>query len=416
MEALNQAVTTAAEAVSRAAKAREQAEAAQKSAELMAQTALQEANSAKEAYSLSLEQCVPKIETLSALNSVISRLSYAIDAYEHERLDVQKAVQITDRDAAAAHSRLEAAEAAALEANTRAEASASQWETACQNAGFTTHLDYETALMEPAEQQRKQEQLSRYKQELLHTTNVLAQQEADLAEQTPPDLSSIDQHLKSAQTAAQSLQRQLDLETDHWKRMCSDLTAVESKLLTLDTERAQLDGDLEFADRLRGSRGLSLQRYVLGVMLSSITAEANRLLKNVYGGRYQLFRSQELGDRRQKSGLDLEVLDHANGQRRSVKTLSGGEKFLVALGLAIGLSTVVQAQGSGVRLGAMFIDEGFGSLDRDAICDALEILDGIRKGSGLVGIISHVDQLAESIPAKIQVKKGRSGSTCVISG
>lgn len=112
--------------------------------------------------------------------------------------------------------------------------------------------------------------------------------------------------------------------------------------------------------------------------------------------------------------MDLEILDHANGQRRSVKTLSGGEKFLAALSLAIGLSTVVQTQGSGVRLEAMFIDEGFGSLDRDAICDALDILDGIRKGSGLVGIISHVEQLAESIPSKIEVRKNGRGSTCSV--
>ena len=160
--------------------------------------------------------------------------------------------------------------------------------------------------------------------------------------------------------------------------------------------------------------GLSLQRYVLGVMLSSVTAEANRLLKNVYGGRYQLFRSQELGDKRRRGGLELEILDHANGQRRSVRTLSGGEKFLVALSLAIGLSSVVQAQGSGVRMEAMFIDEGFGSLDKEAVADALDILDGIRKGSGMVGIISHVEQLAETIPNKIVVKKTRQGSICSI--
>ena len=103
------------------------------------------------------------------------------------------------------------------------------------------------------------------------------------------------------------------------------------KSLEIPAEKARLkeviNFVLDFAEKLRGSRGMSLQRYVLGVMLSSITTEANRLLKNVYGGRYQLFRSEIIGDKRQKGGLDLEILDHANGQRRSVKTLSGGEKF-----------------------------------------------------------------------------------------
>ena len=105
------------------------------------------------------------------------------------------------------------------------------------------------------------------------------------------------------------------------------------------------------------------------------------------------------------------VILEYNGHR---KTLSGGEKFLVALSLAIGLSTVVQAQGSGIRLEAMFIDEGFGSLDRDAVNDALEVLQGIRRSAGIVGIISHVEALAETIPAKIEIRKGKTGSNCVI--
>jgi exonuclease SbcC len=99
-----------------------------------------------------------------------------------------------------------------------------------------------------------------------------------------------------------------------------------------------------------------------------------------------------------------------------VRTLSGGEKFLVALSLAIGLSAVVQAQGEGIRLEAMFIDEGFGSLDREAIQDALEILQGIRRTAGVVGIISHVEALAETIPARIEITKGKRGSSAKILG
>jgi len=227
-------------------------------------------------------------------------------------------------------------------------------------------------------------------------------------------MDAITKKLNAAQNAAQALREQLALETDRCSRMQQDHDRLVKQLDAYQTKKRKVDADLKFAERLKGDHGPSLQRYVLGVMLSSITAEANRLLQNVYGGRYRLFVCQESGNQNQKSGLDLEILDHANGQRRSVKTLSGGEKFLAALSLAIGLSTVVQTQGSGVRLEAMFIDEGFGSLDRDAVCDALDILDGIRKGSGLVGIISHVEQLAESIPSKIEVRKNSRGSTCSV--
>ena len=193
-----------------------------------------------------------------------------------------------------------------------------------------------------------------------------------------------------------------------------DLQNLEKRSEKYAVARQKVDGDLEFANRLRGRSGVSLQRYVLGVMLTAITTEANRLLGSVYSGRYRLYRTDEIAGSARKGGLELEVFDSHNNQRRSVTTLSGGEKFLVALSLAIGLSTVVQAQGSGIRLEAMFIDEGFGSLDREAVNDALEVLQGIQKGAGLVGIISHVDALAESIPGKIQVKKGKKGSHCVI--
>jgi exonuclease SbcC len=149
-------------------------------------------------------------------------------------------------------------------------------------------------------------------------------------------------------------------------------------------------------------------------MLTSVTAEANRLLSGVYGGRYRLYRTDEISGRSRKGGLELEVQDNQTGQRRSVTTLSGGEKFLVALSLAIGLSTVVQAQGHGMQLEAMFVDEGFGSLDRESVADALEVLQGISRSSGIVGIISHVDQLAETIPSKIRITKGKDGSRCSV--
>ena len=145
-------------------------------------------------------------------------------------------------------------------------------------------------------------------------------------------------------------------------------------------------------------------------MLSSVTVEANRLLKNVHGGRYQLFRTNTIAGASHKGGLELEVLDGQSNERRSVTTLSGGEKFLVALSLAIGLSAVVQAQGSGMKMEAMFIDEGFGSLDQNSVYDALEVLQSIRRANGIVGIISHVDLLREVITDKIEVKKGKQGS------
>ena len=175
-------------------------------------------------------------------------------------------------------------------------------------------------------------------------------------------------------------------------------------------EKTIADSNTDFARKLNSSTGLSLQRYVLGIMLTSITVAANQLLKTVRSGRYQLYRSYESSGSARKAGLELDVLDTSNGEKRSVTTLSGGEKFLLALSLAIGLSTVVQAQSGGTKLDAMFIDEGFGSLDSECINDAMSILQGIQKSHGLVGIISHVEKLSEIIPTRLEVITSADGN------
>ena len=182
--------------------------------------------------------------------------------------------------------------------------------------------------------------------------------------------------------------------------------AAKYDVLSQEAEKA-----IAFSRLLRGVTGVSLQRYVLGAMLSAVTAEANLLLERVHDGRYQIFRTLETTGSVRKAGLELEVLDRRSGAKRSVVSLSGGEKFLVALALSIGLSAVVQAQSGASKLGAIFIDEGFGTLDDASLHNALSVLAAIRDTHGMVGIISHVALLRESIHAGIQVKKQHSGST-----
>ena len=128
------------------------------------------------------------------------------------------------------------------------------------------------------------------------------------------------------------------------------------------------------------------------------------------GGQYELRRCARAGDNRSQTGLELEVIDHYNGTARSVKTLSGGETFAASLSLALGLSDEVQATAGGVQLEAMFVDEGFGSLDSEALQQALV---GVSGGSRIVGIISHVAELKDRIDRQIIVTKDRSGGSRV---
>lgn len=164
-----------------------------------------------------------------------------------------------------------------------------------------------------------------------------------------------------------------------------------------------------FLKRVRGDSGISLRRYALGIMLSEVISEANRLLENVYGGRYRLYRSASLSGR-EKSGLEFEVSDSQTSGKRDVTSLSGGEKFLLSLALSIGLLTSLQSQMGGIRPEAMFIDEGFGRLDENSAADAVSLLCVMKNSAAVVGIISHVDFLKENITSGIEVIKKMSAA------
>ena len=116
---------------------------------------------------------------------------------------------------------------------------------------------------------------------------------------------------------------------------------------------------------------------------------------------------------RSRSGLDLEVQDHYEGGRRSVKTLSGGESFQASLALALGMADEMQAAAGGVRLDTLFVDEGFGSLDDEALEQAVRTLADLAEGNRLVGIISHVSALKARIERQILITKTPGGSSAI---
>ena len=131
-------------------------------------------------------------------------------------------------------------------------------------------------------------------------------------------------------------------------------------------------------------------------------------------GQYELFRQEDSIGRKSNTFLDLEVLDHFTGRRRPVGNLSGGESFKASLSLALGLSDTVSSHLGGVQMDALFIDEGFGTLDRRSIENAMDILIHLAGSNKLVGVISHREELIESIPQQIRVEKTREGSRIII--
>lgn len=168
------------------------------------------------------------------------------------------------------------------------------------------------------------------------------------------------------------------------------------------------------ADALSG-RGSNTQRvqinaFVLCIMLDSIIMQANTYFTTLTDNRYRLSRSTEKSKGNSMGGLDIEIFDSFYGECRSVDTLSGGELFLASLSLALGLSDVVQGQSGGIHLDSIFIDEGFGSLDKETLDTAMKALISIKDMGRLVGIISHVSELKSMISTKIIVVSGKNGS------
>ena len=155
---------------------------------------------------------------------------------------------------------------------------------------------------------------------------------------------------------------------------------------------------------------MRLQSFVLAARLEQVAEVASRRLLDMSGGRYTFLHSDAIGRHGARGGLGLDVFDEYTGVRRPTKTLSGGESFMASLALALGLADVVTAESGGVQLDTLFVDEGFGTLDPQALDAVMTVLDELRRGGRTVGVISHVEELRTRIPSRLQIIASREGS------
>ncbi|GAB3284142.1 SMC family ATPase [Sinomonas notoginsengisoli] len=188
----------------------------------------------------------------------------------------------------------------------------------------------------------------------------------------------------------------------------------EASVPTLEKARSRSHALGELAKTIRGQgendRRMSLHSYVLAARLEQVAAAATQRLLAMSDGRFSLDHTDALAARGAASGLGIEVVDGWTGQRRDPSTLSGGESFMASLALALGLADVVQQESGGIDIETLFVDEGFGSLDEQALEQVMDAMEGLRVGGRVVGLVSHVSELKQRIPAQIRVSKGRTGS------
>ena len=225
------------------------------------------------------------------------------------------------------------------------------------------------------------------------------------------------QQKKSLSENRDEIHARLEINSDMYEK----IRRQQTELLKTETRWKWMKSLSDTANgTITGKARIMLETYIQMQYFDRILARANIRLMTMSSGQYELVRRKENKSRVGKTGLELDVVDHYNGTVRSVKTLSGGETFQASLSLALGLSDEIQSSSGGIQLDTMFVDEGFGSLDEDALDQAIRALKDLSQGSRLVGIVSHVAELKERIDKKIIVTKKRTedgvGSTICIEG
>jgi exonuclease SbcC len=323
--------------------------------------------------------------------------------------DAQAALADAEKDLATVAAHLEQAEKAVPE-DLRAPGSASAALEVARDAKarLDTELEQARILVEAAALGLAEAQATQRERA---ATIGAARREADGV--TPPDLDA----LQAAAAEAAAARDRAVAEAARIAETCAAHEAARARIAQLDANSGELlqrfTTVAAIADAASGAnpRRLSFQRYVLGVFLTEVLQSATRRLEVMTRGRYRLHLAAGPRDRRSASGLDLEVFDEYTGDDRPVGTLSGGEGFLASLALALGLAEVVESLAGGVHLDTVFVDEGFGTLDEEALETAIDALMELQGAGRLVGIISHVTELQAVVPARLEISSGPTGST-----
>ena len=215
----------------------------------------------------------------------------------------------------------------------------------------------------------------------------------------------------AAENAAATLRTATTRATD-LDKLADRLTAAYEALRPLEESFAELDALTDVVNgRGQNARKMSLRSYVLAARLEEVAVAATARLRLMSQGRYSFVHSDAAGSHGTRGGLGLNVLDDYSGTIRHTKTLSGGESFLASLALALGLADVVAAETGGALLDTLFVDEGFGTLDAETLDVVMNVLDELRAGGRVVGLVSHVEELRQRIPTRLRVRKARTGST-----
>ena len=371
---------------------------------------------AEEAAALQTEQadCAAQCRQADADCRRKAQLEAGRQAKTRQRPALEQAAAEADRSAAAQNASADALEGqiaerrAALPYPRRSDAQAALDKLEADRSTLRTGMDTAQRKLKQAEQAVAAAEAA---VEALTAQQTAAQK--DLPACSAEELTAQQAELTAARETLRSREKQLSAQLLPNRKTAAQYRAAAEARQALESRRQWVSALAATAGgTLTSKQKIKLEAYIQMNYLDRILRYANTRLMQMTAGQYEL---ERIGaeNQRSQSGLDLGVIDHYNGTRRSVKTLSGGESFKASLALALGLSDEVQSSAGGIRLDTLFLDEGFGSLDEESLELAIRVLSGLTEGDRLVGIISHVGALKDRIDRQVVVHKARTGGSTV---
>ncbi|CAM4247652.1 exonuclease [Bacillus manliponensis] len=315
------------------------------------------------------------------------------------------------------------------------------------NENIRVEAEYEASMKQFAVASEKKEENYHRFIAALEQAGFIDQQSYKEAKLSEMEREQLQNHIQSYHSSLQALIKQVEELTEQLQgKVWADLTLLAEQVSNLEIEldivkekRQAAKGTMEYVVNLHenirrideqiheeesafqelvdlyevmkgdNESRISFERYILIEYLEQIVQVANERLRKLSNGQFYLKRSERVEKRNRQSGLGLDVYDAYTGQTRDVKTLSGGEKFNASLCLALGMADIIQSYEGGISIETMFIDEGFGSLDEESLTKAVDALIDLQKSGRFIGVISHVQELKNAMPAVLEVTKRKDG-------
>ena len=361
----------------------------------------------------SAEKELPETYRISGkLESEISRLETELSIFKERKIKARQAVDASGLAIQAAETNRDNATLRLDEARTVETVANDNWRQLLTDSPFADEAGFHQSRLKDDQVAKLEERIQQHATTLDQAKGAVNTLAESLSNQAKPELQIFEIESKQAGTdfaMAEAGYTDLDKRVSRLRDIVQKLEQSKSDAQALENNYAVIGTLADTATGKTGNR-VSLQRFVLSVLLDDVLTEASLRFKRMSKGRYALYRHQEKGKGGGASGLELLVDDAYSGKQRPVATLSGGESFMAALSLALGLSDVVQAYAGGIKLDTLFIDEGFGSLDAESLDLAVNTLIDLQSSGRMVGIISHVPELKERINVRLDVIADRKGS------